>query len=125
VIDKNIEMEFHVPDIFFTKYADTVRTNDIWLNDKYNWKGRVKTHYEICYKSAPGRGINLDHIGGNDTNAITEKKFLEHLEGYEGKKGYPLVSVLPHHYGKKCINKTGEYLWKYEKGPKDILSDFY
>ncbi|GAA4237854.1 hypothetical protein GCM10022291_26060 [Postechiella marina] len=125
LIDKNIEMEFHVPDIFFTKYTDVVRTNDVWLNDNYNWKGRVKTHYEICYKSAPGRGINLDHIGGNDTGAITEKKFLEHLNGYEGKTGYPLVSVLPHHWGDKCVKKTGEYLWKYEKGEKNILSDFY
>ncbi|WP_139957779.1 alpha-galactosidase [Flavicella sediminum] len=124
-IDKNIEMEFHVPDIFFTKYADVVRTNDIWLLDKYNWQGRVKTHYEICYKSAPGRGINLDHIGGNSTEAITEKKFLEHLEMYKDKKGYPLVSVLPHHFGKKCVEKTGEYLWDYERGPKTILSDFY
>ena len=125
LIDQNIEMEFHVPDIFFAKYADTVRTNDVWLKDNYNWQGRVKTHYEICYKSSPGRGINLDHIGGNDTGAITERKFLEHLEMYKSKKGYPLVSVLPHHFGKKCVAKTGEYLWEYEKGPKNILSDFY
>ncbi|NIJ44843.1 hypothetical protein FHR24_001282 [Wenyingzhuangia heitensis] len=125
MIDENIEMEFHVPDIFFAKYADVVRTNDVWLNDNYNWEGRVKTHYEICYKSSPGRGINLDHIGGNDTGAITEKKFLKHLEMYKTKKGYPLVSVLPHHFGKKCIKETGDYLWKYEKGAKNILSDFY
>lgn len=124
-IDKNIEMEFHVPDIFLAKYADVVRTNDVWLNDKYEWEKRVKTHYEICYKSAPGRGINLDHIGGNDTRAITEKKFLEHLEMYKTKTGYPLVSVLPHHYSKKCVEKTGDYLWEYEKGNKQIFSDFY
>ena len=124
-IDENIEMEFHVPDIFFTKYADVVRTNDIWLNDNYDWEGRVRTHYEICYKSAPGRGINLDHIGGNDTGAITETKFLKHLEMYKNKAGYPLVSILPHHFGEKCINETGKYLWDYEKGSKNILSDFY
>ena len=124
-IDQNIEMEFHVPDIFLSKYADVVRTNDIWLLDEYNWKGRGKTHYEICYKSAPGKGINLDHIGGNATEAITEKKYLEHLESYKTKTGFPLVSVLPHHYGKKCIKETGDYLWDYEKGPKNILSDFY
>lgn len=124
-IDKNIEMEFHVPDIFLAKYADIIRTNDVWLDDKYNWKGRVKTHYEICYKSAPGRGINLDHIGGNDTNVLTEKNYLEHLNSYKTKTGYPLISVLPHHYGKKCIKETGEYLWDYEKGSKNILSDFY
>jgi hypothetical protein len=124
-IDQNIEMEFHVPDIFLSKYADVVRTNDIWLLDKYNWKGRVKTHYEVCYKSAPGKGINLDHIGGNSTEAITEKKFLDHLDGYKTKTGFPLVSVLPHHFGKKCVKETGEYLWGYEKGPKNILSDFY
>lgn len=125
LIDKDIEMEFHVPDIFFARYSDVVRTNDVWLNDKYNWEERVKTHYEICYKSAPGRGINLDHIGGNDTTSLNEKKFLKHLEMYKTKTGYPLVSVLPHHYSKKCIEKTGEYLWNYEKGSKNFVSDFY
>lgn len=125
LIDKDIEMEFHVPDIFFTKYTDVLRTNDVWLNDKYDWPARVKTHYEICYKSSPGRAINLDHIGGNDTGAITEKKFLQHLEMYKTKTGYPLVSVLPHHYSQKCVDRTGDYLWEYQKGTKNILSDFY
>ncbi|WP_303317248.1 alpha-galactosidase [Flavivirga abyssicola] len=124
-IDKHIEMEFHVPDIFFTKYTDVTRTNDVWLNDKYDWPARVKTHYKVTHNSSPGRGINLDHIGGNDTKAITEEKFLKHLAMYKTKTGYPLVSVLPHHYGQKCVDKTGEYLWAYEKGPKHIISDFF
>ncbi|MEP0212419.1 MAG: hypothetical protein ABJD66_04335 [Cellulophaga sp.] len=124
-IDPTIEMEFHVPDIFFTKFTDVTRTNDVWLNDKYNWPARVKTHYEVTYKSSPGRGINIDHIGGNDTGAITEAKFLQHLEMYKGKTGYPLVSVLPHHYGKKCVAATGDYLWDYHKGERKFISDFY
>lgn len=124
-IDPTIEMEFHVPDIFFTKFTDVTRTNDVWLNDKYDWPARVKTHYEVTYKSSPGRGINIDHIGGNDTGAITEAKFLQHLEMYRGKIGYPLVSVLPHHYGKKCVAATGDYLWDYHKGERKFISDFY
>ncbi len=125
LIDKNIEMEFHVPDIFFTKFTDVIRTNDVWLNDAYDWQARVKTHYEISLKSSPGRGVNLDHIGGNDVRAITEKKYLEHLELFKSKTGYPLVSVLPHHISEKCVKETGSYLWNYEQGTKKIVSDFY
>ncbi|WP_068471886.1 twin-arginine translocation signal domain-containing protein [Saccharicrinis aurantiacus] len=124
-IDKNIEMEFHVPDIFFTKHADVIRTNDIWINDKYDWQSRTKMHYEVSLKSSPGRGINLDHIGGNDTAGITEAMWLEHMAMYKNKKGYPLVSLLPHHVSQKCVDATGEYLWDYDKNGRDILSDFY
>ena len=124
-IDETIEMEFHVPDIFFTKFTDVTRTNDVWLNDNYDWPGRVKTHYEISYKSSPGRAINLDHIGGNAENDITEQKYLLHLEMFKSKTGYPLVSLLPHHISQKCVDETGDYLWDYERGNKNILSDFY
>ncbi|MBU2974437.1 alpha-galactosidase [Zobellia sp. B3R18] len=124
-IDPTIEMEFHVPDIFFTKFTDVTRTNDVWLNDKYDWPARVKTHYEISFKSSPGRGINLDHIGGNAEKDITEEKYLRHLEMFKSKIGYPLVSVLPHHISQKCVEATGDYLWDYEKGPRHIISDFY
>lgn len=124
-IDPEIEMEFHVPDIFFTRFADTTRTNDIWLNDEYDWPGRVEAHYTVTCKSMPGRCINLDHIGGNDTAVITEEKFLKHLGMYKGKTGYPLVSVLPHHFGRKCVEATGEYLWEYANGSRKVVSDFY
>ena len=118
-------MEFHVPDIFFTRYADVIRTNDVWLSDKYQWKRRVETHYDACLKSSPGRIINLDHIGGNDTEALTEKKYLEHLEMFKSKTGYPLVSFLPYHISTKCADETGDYLWAYEKGAKKVISDYY
>lgn len=124
-IDKNIEMEFHVPDIFFTKHADVIRTNDIWINDKFDWESRVKMHYEVSLKSSPGIGINLDHLGGNDTAGITEERWLKHMSLYKGKTGYPLVSLLPHHVSQKCVDATGEYLWDYHKGERKIISDFY
>ncbi|MDF7825697.1 alpha-galactosidase [Pontiellaceae bacterium B12227] len=126
-IDPQLEMEFHVPDIFFTKYTDVGRTNDVWLNDKYDWPARVETHYEVTHKSSPGRGINLDHIGGNDTGpaALTEEKYLRHLSMYNGKIGYPLVSVLPDHISRKCVDETGDYLWAYHDGPRNFVSDFY
>ncbi len=126
-IDPELEMEFHVPDIFFCKFGDVNRTNDIWMNPQYDWPGRVESHYTVTYKSAPGRGINLDHIGGNDTSesAMTEANFLKHLAMYEGKTGYPLVSILPHHISEKCVKATGEYLWKYANGPRKYISDFY
>ncbi len=124
-INKDIEMEFHVPDIFFAKYGDTFRTNDVWCRDEYNWTGRVDTHYEITSKSAPGRGINLDHIGGNDTGVLTETKYLKHLEMFKTKTGYPCISLLPNHISAKCTSETGDYLWNYEKGNKNIINEFY
>lgn len=124
-IDNTIEMEFHVPDIFFAKHADVIRTNDIWINGKYDWQSRVKMHYEVSLKSCPGRGINLDHIGGNDSVGINEARWLEHLEMYKDKTGYPLVSLLPHYYGQKVIDKTGEYLWDYHTNGRNIVSEFY
>ena len=124
-IDKNIEMEFHVPDIFFTKHADVIRTNDIWINDKYDWESRVKMHYEVSLKSSPGIGINLDHLGGNDTAGITEERWLKHMSLYKGKTGYPLLSLLPHHISQKCVDATGEFLWDYHNGERKIISDFY
>lgn len=124
-IDNNIEMEFHVPDIFFAKHTDVIRTNDIWINDKYDWPSRVKMHYEMSLKSSPGRCINLDHIGGNETAGITEERWLKHLEMYKDKTGYPLVSLLPHHISQKCIDKTGDYLWDYQKNGRKIISEFY
>ncbi|MEM9894750.1 MAG: hypothetical protein AAF789_00145 [Bacteroidota bacterium] len=124
-IDQTIEMEFHVPDIFFAKYADVIRTNDIWINDRYDWPSRVKMHYEVVLKSCPGRGINLDHIGGNDTAGITEETWLQHLDMYKDKIGYPLVSLLPHHVSEKCVDETGKYLWDYQRNGRKILSDFY
>lgn len=124
-IDPQIEMEFHVPDIFFAKHADVIRTNDIWINGKYDWPSRVKMHYEVSMKSCPGRGINLDHIGGNDTAGITPERWLQHLEMYIEKTGYPLVSLLPHYFGQQVIDKTGEYLWDYHKYGRKIISEFY
>lgn len=124
-IDKDIEMEFHVPDIFFAKYADVIRTNDVWLTDNFEWQDRVATHYKVASGSCPGRGINLDHVGGNAEWALSEEKYLEHLAMYESKTGYPCVSILPSHISKKCVDKTGEYLWKYEKSDKKILTTLY
>ncbi len=124
-IDKNIEMEFHVPDIFFAKYTDVIRTNDIWINEKYDWSDRVKMHYEVSLKSSPGRGINLDHIGGNDPTGITEERWLKHLEMYKGKTGYPMLSMLPHHISQHCVDKTGDYLWDYHRNGRAIISGFY
>ena len=124
-IDTNIEMEFHVPDIFFAKYADVIRTNDVWLIDKFDWQSRVETHYKVAHQSACGKGINLDHIGGNASENLTEKQFLKHLDMYNGKTGYPLVSLLPSRVSNKCVEKTGDYLWDYHKNGRNIMSTYF
>ena len=62
-------------------------------------------HYEVCLKSCPGVP-STSHIGGNDTAGITEARWLEHLEMYKEKSGYPAFG-LPDSGAKKCIDKTG------------------
>lgn len=56
---------------------------------------------------------------------ITEEKYLQHLEMFKSKIGYPLVSVLPHHISQKWVDVSDDYLWDYQKEARNIISDFY
>jgi len=121
-IDPGIEMEFHVPDIFAMQYGDVIRTNDIWATPFLPWKELTLERYEVCYHSSAGRIINRDHIAGNHHIYTTEKVFLDHLAMYERGIGYPVVSLLPHHYGTRCVEETGRLLWQYAHGSKACIS---
>lgn len=123
-IDPEIEMEFHVPDIFTVKYADVIRTNDVWVTDELPWWQLTRTRYEICCKCAPGRIINRDHVGGNDCRNLTEEQFLDHLDTYRKGIGYPLISMLPHHWSENCVKVVGEFLWDFNDNPKETISNF-
>jgi hypothetical protein len=102
-VSDEIEVEIHQPDIFFTTCCDAVRTNDVLCNDACPWwRELTKAHMDICEKSAAGRVINLDHIGGNDPS-ITEETFLEHLNLFRGAVGHPVVSMLPERLGKRAV----------------------
>lgn len=122
-IDSDVEMEIHQPDIFFSRFGDSIRTNDVLCNDTRDWRGLTRSHFEVCHKSAPGKVINLDHIGGNDPD-VTDADFMEHLEMYYETCGYPVISLLPDCHGKNCRDALRDYVQRCIRQP-DAVSDFY
>jgi hypothetical protein len=122
-VSETIEIEIHQPDIFFTPFCDAVRTNDVLCNETFPWwRELTQVHMDVCRKSAPGRVINLDHIGGNDP-AISGETFIEHLEFYKGATGYPAVSLLPKRLGNKAVDQLGRYLNEYTQ-TRDAVSQY-
>lgn len=121
-VDPDCEIECHLPDIFGARWTDVVRTNDIWCVPYKPWYESTRARYECCYRSAPGRLINRDHIGGNHP-AVTEHDFLTHLRTFTDGVGYPLVSLLPHHISERAVRAVGDYLGAYVSDPRAV-SDF-
>ena len=104
-IDKNVEVEAHIPDIFVSRYCDTVRINDVSFDEAGKWREVTVEHYKVCKYSSHNKMLNLDHLGTN-TPVPNEDNFLEHtgmLLKLDG--GYPCVSLLPDLFGKKVIDK--------------------
>ena len=97
-INPKIEVETHIPDIFASEYADTVRINDVSFDKNGAWRYITSGHYVVCKNSSPDRILNLDHIGTNNP-LISGKSFIEHfnmLMTYTLESGgYPTVSYLP------------------------------
>lgn len=122
-IDPDVEMEIHQPDIFFSRFGDSIRTNDVLCNDTRDWRGLTRSHFEVCYKSSPGKVINLDHVGGNDPN-VTDADFLEHIEMYRPACGYPVISLLPDRHGKLCQDALRDYVQSCITQP-NVVSDFF
>ena len=97
-IEPTVEVESHIPDIFVSKYCDTVRLNDVSLDPEGKWRGLTQEHYKVCRYSSPHKILNLDHLGTNTTLPPADK-FMEHsrmILALEG--GYPCVSMLPDAY---------------------------
>lgn len=112
-VSEDIEVEIHQPDIFFTTCCDAVRTNDILCNNDYpHWRALTQAHIEVCNKSAPGRVINLDHIGGNDPS-VSAETYTEHLDIYRTATGHPVVSLLPSRFGAATVDGLRNYLQAY------------
>ena len=97
-IDPTVEVECHIPDIFVSKYCDTVRLNDVNLDPEGKWRGLTQEHYKVCRYSSPNKRLNLDHLGTN-TPVPPADKFLEHSRMILALAGgYPCVSLLPDCY---------------------------
>lgn len=98
-IDKTVEVEAHIPDIFASRYCDTVRINDVNFDEEGNWRSVTQEHYKVCRYSSPDKILNLDHLGTNTPTPV-EKDFLEHTDMLlRNESGYPCVSLLPDFFG--------------------------
>ncbi len=107
-LDPTVEIECHVPDVFVSRFCDTVRINDVNFDPEGKWRGVTVEHYRVCRYSAAGKTLNLDHVGTN-TPVPDEKDFFEHagmLLAFEG--GYPCVSLLPDAFGADAEKRFAE-----------------
>lgn len=125
-INPSAEVETHIPDIFATRYADTVRINDASFDDDGNWRRVVSGHYVVCKNSSPDRILNLDHIG---TNALlcTAENYLEHLdilmEYSKESGGFPVISYLPDIFSDEVVQTVVQKIGTlYDKNGRRIKS---
>lgn len=100
--DKTVEVEAHIPDLFVTRFCDTVRINDVNFECPDSWRAVTTEHYKVSRYSSPDRILNLDHLGTN-TSTPKEADYLEHVNMLlKLKGGYPCVSLLPDFFGTKA-----------------------
>ena len=104
-LDPTIEIECHIPDIFVSRYCDTVRINDVSFDEKGLWRGTAMEHYKVCLFSSSDKILNLDHLGTN-TPVPSAKNYLEHTKlMLKLKGGYPCVSLLPDLFDEEVRNE--------------------
>ena len=104
-IDPAVEVEAHIPDIFVSRYCDTVRINDVSFDEAGAWRGVTLEHYKVCRFSAADKILNLDHLGTNSPVSSAEN-FLAHTEMLlKLTAGYPCVSLLPDRFGTATIDR--------------------
>ena len=115
-IDPTVEVECHIPDIFVSRYCDTVRMNDVNFDEKGLWRGTAMEHYKVCRFSSPHKILNLDHLGTN-TPVPKEPDFKEHTDMILSLRdsGYPCVSLLPDLYGEETVKWFADAVISNEK----------
>lgn len=103
-IDSTVEIESHIPDAAVSPFCQVVRTNDVNVNDKMDWRRVTIAHFRICEWSSPHRIINYDFIGGNDPT-LTEEHFNAHAELFHSTSGigYACIGLLPGHFDHSTI----------------------
>lgn len=114
-IDSKVEVEAHMPDIFATRYCDTLRINDVVFDEGGKWRSVTQEHYKVCKYSSPDKILNLDHLGTN-TPIPKEEDYIAHTElllKYDG--GYPCVSLLPDLFGEHTTKKFVELIYEWKK----------
>lgn len=101
-VDPEVEVEGHLADPRLNDACGVVRTNDVLVNTKQDWRNLTKAHFTICAWSTPHKILNYDFIGGNDPE-VTEADFREHGELYRqhATRGYACVGLLPDRFSRE------------------------
>lgn len=113
-LDPTHEVEHHLPDIFASRWADVIRTNDVLINGVQPWRRVAEAHWLISRWSSPDTLLNLDHIGGN-APAVGADDFCEHLGLMLRHDGYPVVSLLPDRYGPGVVDWLRSAITDYDQ----------
>ena len=111
-VDPTVEVESHHPDVFFSRWVDAVRVNDVNIQNGWDWQGLTLAHLRVCELCAPDKVINIDHAGGNEPK-VCERDFVRHLrlfDGYTDIRRYPVVSLLPDRFSEQAVTALREYL---------------
>ena len=114
-LDPTIEIECHHPDIFFSRWVDVVRANDVKIENGWDWEGLTLAHLRVCGLCAKDRIINLDHAGGNEPSVV-EHDFLRHMQLfdlYSDLDTYPVVSLLPDRFSDQTAEAVRSFVQKH------------
>jgi len=117
-IDPAVEVECHIPDIFVSKYYDTLRINDVVYDAEGKWRGVTLEHYKVCKYSSGGMILNLDHLGANTAVPpvdfyLAQSRLILSLDG-----GYPCVSLLPDAFGEEAVKEYTDAFWQWHERNK-------
>lgn len=114
-LDPTHEVEHHVPDVFASRWADVVRTNDVLINGVQDWRRVAEAHWLISRWSSPDTLLNLDHVGGNDPG-VGAADFVTHLDLMLRHDGHPVVSLLPDRLGPEAVDRLRSAMIAYDRG---------
>lgn len=104
-LNSTVEVEAHIPDIFASRYCDTVRLNDVMFDENDAWRAVTMEHYKVCRYSSSDKILNLDHLGTNEPLPAAEL-YLEHTKILlDLSGGYPCVSLLPDHFDQRTCDE--------------------
>lgn len=104
-LNSTVEVEAHIPDIFASRYCDTVRLNDVMFDENDAWRAVTMEHYKVCRYSSSDKILNLDHLGTNEPLPAAEL-YLEHTKILlDLPGGYPCVSLLPDHFDQRTCDE--------------------
>ena len=124
-MDSSVEVEAHIPDLFVSRYCDTVRIPDVSFDNQELWRGIAVERYKTCRYSAPDKILNLGTVG-TSTPIADEEQFLAHLKllmSFSG--GYPTISQLPDMFGIGAVEIFSGTIREWDENRKNAMALIY